>query len=199
MAFNNKKKQFNNVSGTISKTFQIGRDGVTIENLPDGLLKFIIRNAETDTDRVLLINPETNAIIFNDNHIRLDEDTKQILVAIGEQEIGLGLTDEDDAQPNVLLLSKKYLDSDGEIVEEEIKIGVNDTRTHIEDMGVGKKDIPNNWAVWNSIKRVKDLTDAAIQAVSDRVDGIENRVTNTEVIIEEIKDTIMIFDPGTWD
>ncbi len=85
----------------------------------------------------------------------------------------MGLVGEEDPQFGAIEIFKKVQTSSGQFIEEVVKIGVDDTRTHIEDKGVSRADIPTVWAVWNAIKRVKDLLDTDISNLDARVVVLE--------------------------
>ena len=54
----------------------------------------------------------------------------------------MGLVGEEDPQFGAIEIFKKVQTSTGQFIEEAIKIGVDDTRTHIEEKGVSRHDIP---------------------------------------------------------
>lgn len=176
------RKTFFNIDGTTSKSFQIGKNKVTIDNIEEGELRFSLLDEQGQMNQWIL-DVNDNEITFpSGSKVGIDEDTKQILFKLNSDEIRMGLVGEDDPQFGAIEIFKKVQTSSGQFIEEAIKIGVDDTRTHIEDKGVSRHDIPTVWAVWNAIKRVKDLLDTDISNLDARI-----------VVLETV------WDPGSWD
>lgn len=175
------RKTFFNINGTTSKAFQIGKEKVIIDNIIDGELRFSLFD-ENNSLKQWILNVNDEKIIFpSGSTIGIDEETRNILFKLGDDEIRMGLVGEDDPQFGAIEVFKKVI-VDGNEIQEVIKIGVNDTRTFDEERGVSKKDIPTVWAVWNAIKRVRDLLDADILALDRRISLLET-----------------VWDPGSWD
>lgn len=176
------RKTFFNIDGTTARTFQIGKNKVTIDNVEEGELRFSLFDEEGDLNQWIL-NVNDNKVVFpSGSSISIDEDDSKVLFSLGNDEILMGLVEAGDPQFGAIEIIKRVKTESGHVIEEAVKIGVDDTRTHIEDKGVSRTDIPTVWAVWNAIKRVKDLLDEDIRKLDIRITSLET-----------------LFDPGSWD
>ena len=136
-------KYFNNNNGTTSRSFQIGKNRLIVDNIDNGLLRFSLY----DSSGVLTqwkMNSDDNSVEFpSGDKIVIDKISKDVLFSLGEKSINLGVN-----------------------IPETTDL-VNFTEEKLLE------DIPNTWAVWQAILRVTNPIMDRLDEIESRLSVIE--------------------------
>ena len=136
-------KYFNNSNGTTSKSYQIGKNRLIVDNEDNGLLRFSLY----DSNLVLTqwkMNSDDNTIEFpTGDKIVIDKVSKDVLFSLGDKTIKLG-----------------------------VDIPLETDELNFIEVNL-LQDIPNTWAVWQAILRVTDPITERIDEIEGRLEVIE--------------------------
>ena len=178
---------YTNSSGNTSKSYQIGKNRVIVDNEQDGILKFSLYDSTGELTQWKL-NSDDNLIEFpTGDKVELDTASKSVLFSLADTKMSIGIVPQNEPQPGTIRIVKKH-NIGGEMVTKPVKIGVTDTRYDIPEYGVSKTDIPDTFAVWNAISRaISSLTNQKITPLEDRMLNVENRTTIAENVISIIE------------
>lgn len=140
-------KNYSNSSGTISRSFRIGKNRLIVDNEVDGSLRFSLYDS-TNTLTQWKMNSDDNSIEFpTGDKIVIDKITKTVLFSLGVNEsLTLGTT-----VPETSDLSN--------FNEEKMS-----------------QEIPNTWAVWEAISRVITPLNDRIDELEERIAVIETQL-----------------------
>ncbi len=136
-------KNYNNSSGTTSRSFQIGKNRLIVDNEDDGILKFSLRDS-TGTITQWKLNSDDNMIEFpTGDTIKIDKNTKEVLISLGVSKLIIGA---DIPSP----------DDEENFNEEKLS-----------------ESVPNTWAVWEIITSIISPLNDRMDQFESRLSTVE--------------------------